>query len=190
MIACLVHRLYLDEWRVRIDQVRNNNPFHQAIHKSTLVEWEDLYDPAQYLNFMNFNQILVYYDVDDFTPNTDAVRTSMPGDPRGASDRQRRFAEVLGTAQRRADAELSPEQQARESAEQLVAIAFIQPILSQLRSTDNAAEPFKATQGEQQFRALWDAQIAQDMVRASNFPLVDAIAEKMLRTEPPAETES
>ncbi len=33
---------YLDDYRVRIDVVRNNNPLFQLVHKSTVVEWEDV----------------------------------------------------------------------------------------------------------------------------------------------------
>jgi len=98
-----------------------------------------------------------------------------------STDSQRRFASVLSIAERRVGTKPTGEQQARESAEQLVAIALVQPLLAQLRSTENAAPPFQATQGEKQFRSLWDAQIAGDLVKASNFPLVDHIAKNMLR---------
>ena len=64
---------YLDANRVRIDVVRNNNAIHTAVHKSTDIQWEDLYDPGQYLNFMNFNEITTYYGTDDDTPPTTAT---------------------------------------------------------------------------------------------------------------------
>jgi len=47
-------------------------PFHQLVHKSTEIQWEDLYS-SQYLNFMNFNSILVYYPGDDPSPPTTAT---------------------------------------------------------------------------------------------------------------------
>lgn len=134
-------------------------------------------------------------DTTIFSPNLTRPSGFALFDPRRAdvdsADRQRQFASVLSIAQRRPGAKPSDEQQARESAEQLVAIALVQPLLAQLRSADNAAPPFQATQGEKQFRSLWDAQIAGDLVRASNFPLVDRIAESMLRAAPklPEETE-
>ena len=64
---------YLDANRVRINVVRNNNAIHQMMHKSTVIQWEDLYDPGQYLNFMNFNSLLVYYPANDFDPDTTAT---------------------------------------------------------------------------------------------------------------------
>ena len=74
----------------------------------------------------------------------------------------------------------SPERSARESAEQLVAISLVQPVLKQLRDSDRAAPPFAPTQAERQFRSLMDAELAQRLVRASNFPLVDRLARDLL----------
>jgi len=70
-------------------------------------------------------------------------------------------------------------QDPREAAEELVAITLIQPILAQLRESEMAAEPFAPSEGEKQFGALYDAEIARQMVQSQSFPLVDALARQM-----------
>lgn len=101
----------------------------------------------------------------------------------GLQDVRRGFASVLGRAQGAGvgDADESPEQTARRSAESLVAMTFIQPLLKQLRDTSTAAPPFAPTQGEKQFQGLMDAELALRMVRKGDFPIVDRIADKLLR---------
>jgi Rod binding domain-containing protein len=94
---------------------------------------------------------------------------------------QRSFASILA---RDRGAPADPEQSARESAEQLVSISLVQPVLKQLRDSDGAAPPFAPTQAERQFRSLMDAELAQRLVRASNFPLVDRLARDLLARAP------
>ncbi len=89
---------------------------------------------------------------------------------------QRSFAGVLGRAERAA----SPEAQARESAEQLVAVAFIQPMLKELRDNNHAPPPWAPTQGEKMFGGLADAELAQRLVKASRFPLVERIERDLM----------
>jgi len=89
---------------------------------------------------------------------------------------QRDFAAVLS----RARTGETPEARAREAAESLVAITLLQPVLSQLRESELAAPPFEPTPAEKQFRALQDARLAQDIVRRSNFPLVERVARGVL----------
>lgn len=97
------------------------------------------------------------------------------------ADRQREFASILS---RRIDrpgaAAASPEEQATDAARQLVSITLVQPLLAQLRETSQAAPPFAPTQAERQFRAMADAHLAQNIVRAADFPLVDVLARRML----------
>lgn len=91
---------------------------------------------------------------------------------------QHLFASTLNKAR-----EQTPESQeaaVRKTAEELVAITMVQPVLAQLRETNNAAAPFGPTQAEKQFGALQDARVAQDIVRGSKFPIVDQIAQQML----------
>lgn len=96
------------------------------------------------------------------------------------------FAGLLARSQSANSA--SPEQRARDGAQQFVAIAFVQPILAQLRQTNSAAPPFAPSAAERQFQSLFDGQIAQQIVRASHFPLVDRIASDLLKrtSEPTA----
>lgn len=67
------------------------------------------------------------------------------------------------------------EDELRTSAEQLVAATFIIPVLSSVREASMAAEPFAPTQGEKQFGAMLDQQVADEIVKSSNLPLVDRL---------------
>ncbi len=95
------------------------------------------------------------------------------------TERQEAFAGVLSRAR---DAGKSDEQRAREAAEDFVAVAFVQPVLKQLRESDRSAAPFNQGPAEKQFRSMMDAAMAKQMVRASNFPLVERVAEQTLKT--------
>jgi len=97
---------------------------------------------------------------------------------------QQDFSSVLSRS--RNDVEKTVEEQARAGAEQFVAIAMIQPLLKQWRESNAAAPPFAPSQGEKQFQSLFDGQIAQQIARASRFPLVERVAEQLLlRTKKP-----
>lgn len=96
-------------------------------------------------------------------------------------ERQRSFAAVLGQEFRAPGPQAaSPQDRAQRTAEQLVSITFIQPILKQLRETSRASPPFAPTQAERQFGALADAEVAQQIVRAARLPLVDRVARDLL----------
>lgn len=97
----------------------------------------------------------------------------------GLLDRQRSFTEVL-SQRTSADGAKPAAAQAKETAQDFVAMAFVQPLLKQLRETNGAAAPFAPTKGEQQFRALMDAEIARKIVRASDWPLVNRLARNLL----------
>jgi hypothetical protein len=98
----------------------------------------------------------------------------------GVLSRQADFAEVLGTADRRLPEHVSDEAAARDAAQRFVAATLVQPILDQIRETNDAAPPFQPTRGEKQFGSMLDARVAMDIVRASNFPLVDRMARDLL----------
>lgn len=91
---------------------------------------------------------------------------------------QRSFAGVLGKAVDRA---ATVEDQAREAAQQLVAQTFVLPLLKELRASDRTAPPFAPTQGERQFRALMDAELAQRVVQAGRFGVVERVAHDLLK---------
>lgn len=104
-------------------------------------------------------------------------------------DRQDMFRRVIGTetAPAGTDEELSPKEQARVAAEEFVALSLIQPIFKKMREMNDAAPPFAPGPAEKQFGALMDAEIAQRIVRASGFPVVDQVARNLLQqhTEQP-----
>jgi Rod binding domain-containing protein len=99
-------------------------------------------------------------------------------DMEGVAASQRGFSQVLTRAK---DEQLTPEQQARGAAEQFVSIAMVQPLLSQLRQTNQAAPPFAPSNAEKQFQSLFDAQVAERITSAKQFPLVDAVATQLLK---------
>jgi Rod binding domain-containing protein len=103
--------------------------------------------------------------------------------PDGLAARQVDFAAVIAQA-RKAPAGDTPEERkdaARQSAQDFVAVTLVQPLLKQLRESNHAAAPFAPSSAELQFRSMADAQIAQRIVRATNFPIVDAVARNLLR---------
>ena len=66
----------------------------------------------------------------------------------------------------------------REAAEQLVSTAFVTPVLGGLRENSTAAGPFAPSTAEKRFGPMLDQQFADRVVRAANFPLVDAIVDR------------
>lgn len=116
-------------------------------------------------------------------PDGVAQKLPMHGDPHAPdplTERQRSFAGVLAKAGG-AGGPKPPEAQAREGAEQFVAISFLQPLLKQLRETNRASAPFAPTAGEKQMQGLMDAELAGRLAKAQRWPLVDRIAQDLLR---------
>lgn len=96
--------------------------------------------------------------------------------------RQGEFAAILARGRNRvADSPADAKAIAREGAQEFVAITLVQPLLKQLRENSKAAAPFKPSSAELQFRGMMDAQIAQRIVRAASFPLVDVVARSLER---------
>lgn len=85
--------------------------------------------------------------------------------------RQRDFSSVIARDQGN-DTTSAP---ARKAAEDFVSMAFVQPLLAQLRETNNAAQPFAPGPAERQFGEIMDQVLSKQIVRASSFPLVDRI---------------
>ena len=80
-------------------------------------------------------------------------------------------------------------QAARAAAGQLVASTFILPVLAELREDSFLTGPFAPDFGERQFQPLLDQQIADQVTRGANLPLVDVIVNQLLGAEaaPPAQ---
>jgi Rod binding domain-containing protein len=127
-------------------------------------------------------------------PPTDAAPARMS---QGLAHDQRSFLDILGKAagapasRAAGRGDTQPrEDRAREAAEQLVAQTFVLPMLKEMRQSNSAAPPFAPSQGEKQFRALMDAELAQRIVKASRFNLVQRLARDLLNVpgaavEPP-----
>jgi Rod binding domain-containing protein len=103
----------------------------------------------------------------------------VPGIDAALSRRQEEFSSVIARAKNAAGRDRA--KAAREAAEQFVASSLVQPILAQLRSTNQAAAPFAPTQGERAFQQMADAQTAIGLVRRSRGEIVDRIAEAIER---------
>lgn len=108
-------------------------------------------------------------------------RSAGPRLESGLLSRQRAFADALGKRIDAVGEAPSAEEKARKAAEDFVAATLVQPLLKQLRDTNQAAAPFAPGPAEKQFRGLADAQIAARIVRASSFPLVGRLASDLLR---------
>lgn len=102
--------------------------------------------------------------------------------PAGLLERQRSFTEVLSKATGEGE-RAGPEDRARQAARDFVAMAFVQPVLKQLRESNHTAAPFAPGPGERQFRALMDAEIARKVVGSSDWPLVDRLARQLLERQ-------
>lgn len=99
---------------------------------------------------------------------------------------QEDFASILARSSSIIKAKVKPEQAAeqhkkaaRDAAEQFVAVAFVQPILKNLRSSSIGKElpaPWGPGNGEKQFRSIADTQVARQLVRANRWSVVDRIA--------------
>lgn len=105
-----------------------------------------------------------------------------------ASDRDRTFADLLRKAGRPERDTRTDEQRARAAAEQFVAITFVQPLLKELRSTTFAAPPFAPGQAEKQFQSIADQALADRIVQASNWPLVDRLTSDLLKRSAASKT--
>ncbi len=75
---------------------------------------------------------------------------------------------------------------AREAATQLVASALLVPVLDALYERPLAEPPFAPTAAEKRFAPLLSQHLADRIIGAANFPLVDAILDRLLGPEAPA----
>jgi len=90
----------------------------------------------------------------------------------------------------RGDNPVTPrEANALDTAQKLVATTLIKPILAQARAARDAPAPWGQTQAEKQFGGLLDNRIADDISKASNFPIAQRIAEQILKNSPAVDTQ-
>lgn len=114
-------------------------------------------------------------------PNSGPTTAEPNAAQRRLLDDQAGFAAVLSRAN-----EGAGENRARDAAEKLVAVAFVQPVLAKMRETGNAAPPFQANAAEKSFRGMMDSALAQKIVKCARWPLVDRIEAKLNRESPAA----
>lgn len=75
---------------------------------------------------------------------------------------------------------------AREAATQLVASALLVPVLDAIYERPLAEPPFAPTAAEKRFAPLLSQHLADRIIGAANFSLVDAILDRLLGPEMPA----
>jgi hypothetical protein len=121
------------------------------------------------------------------TPRQAAITPAMPAPREG----QRSFLEALG----RHGVVAAPgegagpegaergDDRARRAAEQFVSTTFLLPILKELRAQNRTPPPFGPTQAEKTLGPIMDAQLADRMVRSSQFALVDRVASELRGVE-------
>ncbi len=106
-----------------------------------------------------------------------------------ATDVQRSFAEVLSIADRMPIDQAARTDESRAAAESMVATTLVQPILKQVRESTQAPPPFGPSKAELQFQGLIDAHTAKEIVRSSQFGLVDRLAQDLRSRSASAVTE-
>jgi len=93
-----------------------------------------------------------------------------------------RFDDVIAAADfavdRRPD---NVEQVVRQGVEQLVASAFVQPMLAAMRDDPMRSDLFHGGLAEDMFGSQLDARMAQRITRAANLPVVDLIYERFMQ---------
>ena len=75
---------------------------------------------------------------------------------------------------------------AREAATQLVASALLVPVLDAMYERPFAEPPFAPTAAEKRFAPLLSQHMADRIIGAGNFSLVDVILDRLLGPEAPA----
>jgi Rod binding domain-containing protein len=68
---------------------------------------------------------------------------------------------------------------AKEVAQKLVSLAFIEPVLAKLRETNQAAGPFAPSNAERRFGPLFDQHLADRITSSANFPLVESLRDHL-----------
>ncbi|WP_432799091.1 rod-binding protein [Poriferisphaera sp. WC338] len=118
--------------------------------------------------------------------NVDASAGLLGRDEAGdRHDFVKRLAAAQGgvtVADKEEDKQAELEQKVRQAAEQLVASAFVTPMLKQMRSDPFKTELFHGGRGEDIFMQQWDTQVADHMVKRQGFDMVDAVYNQIIQT--------
>lgn len=94
--------------------------------------------------------------------------------------------ETVQTEQTQPQAETH--EKARDAARELVALAFLHPMLAETREDPFQSEMFHGGQGEKLFRARLDELTADRMSKSMRMPLADAVYRRMMRLGPASPT--
>ena len=78
---------------------------------------------------------------------------------------------------------------ARQAATELVASALLVPVLDAMYERPLAEPPFAPTAAEKRFAPMLSQHMADRIIGAANFSLVDTILDRLLGPEAPSETE-
>jgi len=70
--------------------------------------------------------------------------------------------------------------EARQQAGELVALSLVQPILAEMRETNQAWGPFAPGAWEKRLGPILDAAVAKDVVSSSSWGLIDQLASRFL----------
>lgn len=105
-----------------------------------------------------------------------------PARPRHDAEDGRRFSEIIGKGPSQPD-KRKPEEQAREAAEQLLSVTFIQPVLKQVREMNDAPPPWGPTQAEKQFGPMLDAKLADQLIKAARLPIIERLSRDLNRAD-------
>lgn len=103
---------------------------------------------------------------------TQALKASMNGDFRSLLNRSMQHHVGQMTE--------ADKHQVREAAQQLVASSLVLPMLAQIRDSALKSDLFHGGFTEDAFGAQLDTQMADRIVAKSNFPIVEAIYNKMV----------
>lgn len=98
------------------------------------------------------------------------------------------FASILSESSSSGAADLKNEE-IREAADQLVATAFILPLLEQARNDPFKSDMFHGGKAEEVFGQQLDVIFADNITKSANFGITDALVRRFQPSLPSAETQ-
>ncbi len=111
------------------------------------------------------------------------AKFARPGAAGGAGAAQGRESFALALQE---EAQTHGRSAARQAATELVASALLVPVLDAMYERPLAEPPFAPTAAEKRFAPMLSQHLADRIIGAANFPLVDTILDRLLGPEAPA----
>ena len=126
--------------------------------------------------------------IDNPMPATTLEPTLKPALERSNRSGAPGFAESLSAAldKNKDDKQTPDEQQAREAAQQLVASAFLAPLMRMMREGPFQADFLEAGPGRDAFEQMLHTRLADHMVERMELPIVDAVQRFVTHRAPEA----